>query len=149
MILDVLAILFSGIGVIISITSLYKSAKADRLNQGQVELTIHQLLNQAKKDIAEINFAIIEKYDINNNKELKESLSKLLNDAIERELNAYEEACAKYLDGKVDKERFKRNYHLEIRNLVENESTKNKFNATTSPFKCILKVYNEWNNMEK
>ena len=69
--------------------------------------------------------------------------------ARELNLNAYEEACAKYLDGKVDKKRFKKNYHVEIRNLVENDNNKDKFDGVTSKYKCILEVYEEWNNLEK
>lgn len=138
--------------VIISIISISKSSKANqisknanKLSEGQVELTIHQLLSQAKKDISEITILIAENSEKGRRDEL---MSNILKDALEREINAYEEACAKYLDGKVDKERFKRNYYLEIRRLVENEDLHEKFDAVSSPFKCILKVYKEWNDME-
>ena len=76
-------------------------------------------------------------------------LTKALNSAIEINLNAYEEACAKYIDNKVDKERFKKNYMVSIRQEVENPTNKERFNATTSPYKAILKVYAEWFNLEK
>ena len=143
---EYIALILSTAGIIISLISLFKSFRNDKLSQGQMELSIHQLLSQSKKDIAAITLSIAEKSSGDVKAEL---LNKLLDDALERELNAYEEACAKYLDGKVDKERFKRNYHLELRQLVENESTKNYFDGVKSPYKCILKVYSQWNNMEK
>lgn len=88
---------------------------------------------------------ITEKLSPNQN-EMKEILSQALESAIEQNFNAYEEACAKYLDKKVDKERFKKNYIVEIRQLVERNP--NKYN-TTSPYKATLRVYNEWNNLEE
>ena len=55
----------------------------------------------------------------------------------------------KYLDEKIDKVRFKKSYHTEIRQLVESEKLQSYFNPVTSKFKGILKVYDEWNNLEK
>ena len=156
---EIITAILSLAAVIISIISISKSSKANqisknandisenanKLSEGQVELTIHQLLSQAKKDISEITILIAENSEKNKRDEL---MNKIMKDALEREINAYEEACAKYLDGKVDKERFKRNYSLEIRRLVEDENLHEKFDAVSSPFKCILKVYKEWNDME-
>ncbi len=69
--------------------------------------------------------------------------------AIENNLNAYEEVCAKYLDGKADRERFVKTYKREIRQLVENQEYRERFDGVTSPYKAILKVYDEWENLEK
>ena len=95
----------------------------------------------------DITVVIAEKCS-NNDQDMKGVLTQALNTANERNLNAYEEACAKYLDNKVDKERFRKNYHIEIRQLVEDTNNKDKFDATTSPYKAILKVYKEWNDLE-
>ena len=73
----------------------------------------------------------------------------LFKSAVESWLNTYEEACAKYIDNKIDKKRFKKQYHTEIRNLVEEEEFEKFFNPTKSKFQAILKVYKEWNNLEK
>ena len=93
----------------------------------------------------DISVIISEKLSANK-EEIEEALKQALKTAQEQNLNAYEEACAKYLDGKVDKERFKKNYSVEIRQLVEKYSE--KYGATT-PYKATIKVYNEWNNLEK
>jgi len=145
---EIVAIGISIAGLVISIISIIKSHYAHKITQGQIELNIHQLLNQTKKDVMEVALLIAEKCsdDVDGTNKL---LSKALDTANERNLNAYEEACAKYLDKKVDKERFKKNYHVEIRQLVENENNKSKFDANTSHYKAILKVYDEWNNYEK
>lgn len=144
---EIVAIVFSSIGLLISIISIVRANSAHKIAQGQIELNIHQLLNQTKKDVMDITIVIAEKCS-NDDQDMKAVLTQALNTANERNLNAYEEACAKYLDNKVDKERFRKNYHIEIRQLVEDANNKNKFDATTSPYKAILKVYKEWNDLE-
>lgn len=139
---DVITIILATVSLIISIISLVKSNQANKVAQGEIEISINQMINQTKKDILDITLTIAEASD---NKNILNHALKL---ARESNLNAYEEACAKYLDNKVDKERFKRNYSIEIRQLVENENYKRYFDANTSPYKCILKVYNDWNNLE-
>ena len=76
----------------------------------------------------------------------KEQARRLLESAQEDWLNAYDEACAKYIDGKIDKERFKKLYFEEIKNCVERN--KDKFGIATR-FQAMQNVYNEWNNREK
>lgn len=145
---EIIAVFTSTIGLIISIISLIKANKAHKSAQGEIEINIHQLINQAKKDVMDATLIIAEKCS-DNDQEMKKILNQTFKAAVERSLNAYDEACAKYLDDKVDKERFKKNYHKEIRQLVENPNNKNKFDANTSPYKAILKVYKEWNDLEK
>lgn len=64
-------------------------------------------------------------------------------------LNSYEDACTKYLDKKLNPERFEKNYHIEIRNILENSSLAEYFNPTTSRYKAILKVYKKWEDKEQ
>lgn len=110
------------------------------ISQGQIELQIHQIISQTKRDLLDIALKIQDDSSV--------IIQQAFETARELNLNAYEEACSKYLDSKVDKERFKKNYHIEIRQLVESKSNKDKFDAVTSKYKCILAVYNEWNNLE-
>lgn len=142
---EIVAVVISVISIIMSIISLIKAWKADKIAQGQIEISIHQLINQTKKDVMDISVIVSEKLSANK-EEIEEALKQALKTAQEQNLNAYEEACAKYLDGKVDKERFKKNYSVEIRQLVEKYSE--KYGATT-PYKATIKVYNKWNNLEK
>lgn len=116
------------------------AAEQKMISQGQIELQIHQMISQTKKDLLEIALRVQDgQADI---------LKQAFETARELNLNAYDEACSKYLDKKVDRERFKRNYHVEIRQLVENPVNREKFDGVTSKYKCILKVYEEWNNLE-
>jgi len=61
----------------------------------------------------------------------------------------YEDGCAKYLDEKIDKDRFKKTYQVEIRNLLEANDLKAYFDPHSSRYKAIIKVYSAWENLEK
>ncbi|MEN6489060.1 MAG: hypothetical protein ABFD66_09325, partial [Smithella sp.] len=77
---------------------------------------------------------------------------KVLGSAVEVMINSYEEACAKYIDGKLDKDRFKKMYFLEIKRLCDEnnlEFKKKMHPADTSPYQAIWKVYREWYHFEK
>ena len=58
--------------------------------------------------------------------------------------NAYEDACDKYRQGKVNKEGFRRMYQIEIRRLVEEEPYKKYYEDNQSPYINTLNVYREW-----
>jgi hypothetical protein len=77
-----------------------------------------------------------------------ETYYKTVDTAIEDLLNTYNEACQKYMDGKVDKIRFKKNYFHEIRNVVTNAEFSDRFNPITSMFQATITVYNEWHNVQ-
>jgi hypothetical protein len=69
--------------------------------------------------------------------------------AAEQLLNSYEDACAKFLDNKIDKERFKNSYDREIRDLCDKErGTIHKLlhPKNTSNYRAIWSVYEEWNS---
>ena len=66
-------------------------------------------------------------------------------------LNAYDKACAAYRDNKVDKSRFKKDYHDEINNLVAGVNA-DSFRALLQPkgvkYRAIWAVYDEWFDLE-
>ena len=106
----------------------YKNGKLT--TQGNIELQIRMMITQAKLNVIE-------------------HPSKEFSALDEDLLNAYDEACAKYIDKKVDRERFYKTYMHEIRQLVDNEPYNKKFNEKSCKFDAILKVYNEWNHKDR
>lgn len=117
-----------------------------------MDQAINKMLEENTEEENSINDITID------NNQLEEILSdddvylykkKMHEQSIEIMLNVYDEACAKYLDSKVDKERFKRSYHKSIRNLIESEDFDKYFNTPCSSYKCILRVYDKWFNLEK
>lgn len=116
-----------------------------KMEQGKTELQINELIGRAKRDLLDISLKI-------HNEELKDINSDIkmaiYNSYIELELCAYDEACSLYIDNKLDKERFKKNYQVEIRNLFETDEIKEKLDSVNSKYYCLLKVYKEWENPE-
>lgn len=133
------------IAIIISIVafgfSLFSFFKSNSLTKGQVEMQIRDMISSAKWRYADLGIQLSKD---NHNQTLIASTKAALEDV----LNAYDEACAKYIDKKVDTERFKKLYVTEIRNLVEDNNTKSYYVMPQSKFQATVKVYHEWNNLE-
>ena len=134
-----LANILSFIAIIVSIVSF---SRTNPLQKGQVEMQIRELISNARYRYLDISSRINLKEE--ENVILKNGSEALLEDL----LNAYDEACAKYIDNKVDKKRFKKIYDVEIRQLYEENSLEDKFQKQTTRFQAIRKVYNEWNTKE-
>ncbi len=144
--MEIISIVISAIALLVSIASFIKSSAADKtandLTKGQVEMQIRGMITAAKEHFAEMSNQLAANPD---NSTLKASVIA----ALENVANAYDEACAKYLDGKVDKQTFKRMYVNELRNWVESEDVKEKYIMPQSKFHATVKVYDEWNNLER
>jgi len=142
---------FSFIAIVISAISLNKNSKFDK---AIIELSIFDQINHAKEKTQDWTRPLIpliaKEEKTNADREMIKAYSLNLNASVENCLNAYESACAQYDEGRVNKERFKKDHKDDIRKLVENEVNKKYFNPShTSSYKAILKVYEEWENLEK
>lgn len=160
----IISVLLSVVAIIISIftkkqtnelsqKSLDKADIQNLIALGTIELAINERISQTRQKISDItiNMAPLVSKSTKTEDENKtlEIYVKILNAEIENNINAYEEACMKYLDGKVDTVRFKKTYFTEIQQIVEHEKYKKYFNTVSSRYKAILKVYQEWFNLEK
>lgn len=170
---EIISVVISSVALIVAIISLIRAHRSDAvsgevarrmeslarttaaLEMANVELFMNERITNTKEKVAEISLQmtpLLSKQNRSSEEDAQiEVFIRIFDAAVENNLNAYEETCAKYLDGKIDKERFIRTYRREIRQLVENESFKEKdyFDGVTSPYKAILKVYDEWENLEK
>lgn len=110
--------------------------------QGALETQVRAAIADAFKQVADM--AVILQKEPGN-----ERIQQLYKSTEEVYRNAYEDACAKYIDGKIDKERFRRLYLLEIRRLVEEEPHREAYATNQTAYDCTLKVYNEWHHPER
>ena len=119
------------------------------------ELTINERITATKEKVSDVcsmmipftSKPIATRTALENT--MIEAFNKQLDLAIENNLNAYEAACSNYLDKKVDQVRLKKLLKSEIKNLVENENLKKYFDGVSSKYKAILKVYKDWEDLEK
>lgn len=58
--------------------------------------------------------------------------------------NAYEDACAKYLDRKIDVERFEKMYKQEIYKLVNDPQQKDFYATNQTAYASTVAVYKHW-----
>lgn len=145
-----LSTILSIIAIVISIIAKKEAnklaAENTRLSNGNLEIQLRGMISGANKLLCSVLQYCGTLEDGADKK--KEYADVLMNISQQEILNAYEEACMKYLDEKIDKARFKKTYIKEIRQLVESESNKDKF-GTSSSYTAIKKVYDEWNNLER
>jgi len=128
--------IISFISLIISIIALVRVSPVQRAS---VEMQIRELISNARCKWLECAAKL------GNDEILKSICEAYLEDL----LNAYDEACAKYNDNKIDRKRFRKTYFDEITQLYETPLFKEQFQNQTTRFQSIRKVYNEWNNREK
>ena len=130
-----------GISILAFGFSLFSFFKSNALTKGQAEMQIREMISSAKWRYADLGIQLSK--DIEN-----QTLAASTTAALEDVLNAYDEACAKYIDNKIDRERFKKLYAAEIRNLVEDDSTKDYYVMPRSRIQPTVTVYRKWNNLE-
>lgn len=170
---DYIAIGSAGIALISMGVSIYFSSKSSRASQnslssadranniaiGQTETSLREQIMNARNRMEDCGFKIQEflkgrqKADLND-EELPhlDFLESTWRSSTESYLNAYEDACGKYLDDKTDKERFKKAYINEVKNICDPKRTSFErlmHPESTSNFEAIWKVYKEWHRHEK
>lgn len=122
-------------------TALNMQKMANDMQMAQIEMQIRQLISDARSRFQDKVSQLSKKQD-------NEIMKSIVDSAKEDYLNAYDEACAKYNDGKVDKIRFKKLYHNEIRQLVTDETNIEKYREPGTKYHATLKVFKEWNDLE-
>ncbi len=119
----------------------------NKIAQGQAETSMRELIMLARKNVEDVSEKVVKETDEGENVNI---IYRQMLDAAQEDLrNAYEEACSRYRDGKVDKERFKRMYSTEIKQLVEDEIQNAHYSNIMSRYECTIKVYEEWFKLEK
>ena len=135
--------------IAISIIALRKSWKAA---SASIELGIATEIRASKDRTSDlcIQMSAFQSEDKRTEDEERrfQATSKAFWAAIENNINAYENACAKYADNKVDRHRFKKIYKTEIRKLVQNPKFAKYFDEVKSEYRNILNVYKEWEHLE-
>lgn len=146
--IDIISLLIAVISFGFSIFCWAKNRQLEKINiafvekqtlieQGALETQIRSAIYDATKELARISYDMIK----NQNVEEYTSIFKTLDELYR---NTYEDACAKYLDGKIDKERFKKMYQHEIRELVTGDSEKEHYASNQTKYVSTIAVYKEW-----
>jgi hypothetical protein len=142
-----LSSIISIIALIISVLSFVISFRQIRYTQAQVEIQIRGRISEARKRVDDFLLSKLSDYSTKPSyKDNKKYYDLIFESLIEEELNAYEEACQKYIDNKVDRARFKKTYKRDIaRIFVDENFSDNLFNSSgIHDFECMHKVRELW-----
>ena len=105
--------------------------------QGAFETQIRSLISDATKALTHYSVELQKSPD-------NTILQQAYFTAEEQYRNAYEEACGKYIDNKIDKIRFEKLYKQEIYKLVNDENQKQFYATNQSTYASTISVYKEW-----
>lgn len=129
----ILSILSFIISLITLIYTINNSQKMKKISFGEIEYSIRTHIDSARNNL---NDALMVS-------DQSDKYKQFIRVRIEELLNAYEEACAKYLDNKVDKKRFHNTYYGEIQKLVESKEFTEYFQFGSN-YDAIKTVYTKW-----
>lgn len=132
--------------------------RANDISIGQTETALREQIQIARQRMEDIGFKLQEILLGRKKEELSkeeqnhlEFIQTSWNSSVEGYINAYEDACGKFLDEKIDQIRFKKVYIEEIRNICDpkREAYKRHMHPdATSKFEAIWKVYSKWHRHE-
>lgn len=138
--------------------SLRNADKANNIAIGQTETSLREQIMNARNRMEDCGFKIQDFLKGRKKENLSEEelphlefLESTWRSSTESYLNAYEDACGKYLDDKTDKGRFKKAYINEVKNICDPKRTSFErlmHPESTSNFEAIWKVYKEWHRHE-
>ncbi|MCB0475623.1 MAG: hypothetical protein KDC69_08100 [Flavobacteriaceae bacterium] len=127
--------------------SLNQSQEAIETSKDSIELTLNAEINQSRYKVLDAAKALSD-FRLKHPKKDSSDREQFFSSAIENMLNQYESACEYYLSGRINKNRFEKQMHLEIKRIVEDKATKKYFtNTLTSSYKAIIEVYKELNKV--
>ncbi len=148
--ISLIPIIISLGALIISFWKLEITKRAEKTAIANNEISIRTMITSARNrtDDLTIEYNRLEFVD-GKSEEAKKVFEKSIFSSIENMLNVYEKACSLYLDNKVDKKRFRKDYKIDIRKLAENKNISERYlSKKINDFGSINRVIKEWFDTE-
>jgi hypothetical protein len=116
-----------------------------------LEITVDERL-QASDEVLrfanEIALLLNKQHRSNADEARLSDLERLLPAHIEKQLNRWEQSCVLYLQGRLNRDRFKQLYRASLRATVEASFNQKYLVPPTTPYRNIIRVYDEWEHGE-
>ncbi|GKV94962.1 hypothetical protein H2Y56_11305 [Pectobacterium aroidearum] len=142
-------VIISSISAVIAFRSARSNLKRDLISQGDSEIKIFELIAKHESDLVNFNVGLLKnKEPQDENYSLHPADNMKLNFLTESVLNSYDIACQRYLDGKVDKGRFKKTYSERIKKICSNALYQPLISANKLHYSALDKVNIEMNDPE-
>ncbi len=132
-------ILFS-ISIIISSIVLFFNCKLTKrynnLVSGQLALQLRENISSVRRRYEDLSLQCFPDND--------EIIQHIVDSNTEDLCNAYDLACSLYISGSLNKENFKQQYFNEIKNIIEDDNFKDKYEPYTTEYQSTKTVYEKW-----
>lgn len=119
--------------------------KSSKIAEGAIEIEISTSISQAK---LHVQSTMLEHKKILGGDELQIFCEKAIESAIENYLNQYDLACQKYLDGKLDKDRFEKSYKDILRSIFYSENYRHIYEKDPLAYEATEKVVKKLHSKE-
>lgn len=116
------------------------------LQEAALESEIANSIATATKEVRE---AVLALSNVENSAENYDIFYKNFTSAQEVWLNAHDQACMSYREGKINQDTFKKTYQVPLRKLYENPDLRHYFPTDTSNYPSIVAVYREWETSQR
>ncbi len=110
--------------------------KYNNLVSGQLALQIREDISSARRRYEDLC--------LQSNSNNPDIIKYAINSSIEDICNMYDLACSLYISGSLNKENFKQQYFNEIKNIVEDDNFKDKYEPSTTEYQSTKTVYENW-----
>jgi len=110
--------------------------KCNNLISGQIALQIRENISSVRRRYEDLS---LQCFPDNN-----EIIQHIFSSNTEDLCNAYDQACSLYISNKLDRNNFKQQYFDEIKNIVEDDDFKDKYEPSTTKYQATRNVYKEW-----
>ena len=140
-VIAVLALVVSAINVILyfKLQGKYNEMTETQMltAQGAIETQIRSEISNASKELRYWGVAAQKEPE-------NQIVQQAFFSAEEEYRNAYEDACGKYIDKKIDAQRFEKMYKQEINKLVNNPDQAQFYATNQTPYASTVEVYKRW-----
>lgn len=111
----------SSVSATIAIVGAYMTVRRDRNSTGDSEIKMFELISKSETELVLFSVQIKKEKDSSSEEyKMKDADRIKLNFLVENLLNAYDIACQRYLDSKLDRKRFEKTYSARIEKLCRN-----------------------------
>ncbi|SMG57042.1 hypothetical protein [Cedecea sp. NFIX57] len=141
--------------LIISIATFFAASRSNRNALGVSEENTYSKIQDAEDARADFAMEIAlkaEAWKLANAGKTYQMIpaeEKMADHKIQRVLNAYDMACQRYIDKKLDRKRFRRTYGDRIQKICDNADFQRIKNRTTHSYTALNQVNDELNNPER
>lgn len=143
-------VVISSVSAGITVFSARMALKRDNNSLGDSEIKLFEHITACESKLVDFNVGLKKEADMGGeNYRIDDADDKKLQFLIECVLNAYDIACQRYIDGKLDKQRFRKTYSARISKVCNSALYRPVISTSGLHYSALSRVNVELNDPEK